>query len=146
MKFKILATMFFSGLMLLSLATGVSVANGLISTADIPFAFYVGPTLFNAGEIIANQSGVNNVMVQLTRRVDNKSVYMLGNPTTSLNNRENKSCFVFDKYGDNYFLREIRRGSGETGYVFSVSPKEKELMNEAKANNTQKQQIEIAAR
>jgi hypothetical protein len=146
MKFRTLSTICLSGLLLVSLATGVSGANNLISTAKIPFAFYVGPTLFNSGEITADKSGINNMMIRMTQLNEKKFVYILGNPTTAPNNLEEKSCFVFNKYGDNYVLREIRLGSGEPAYVLPVSPREKELMNVAKVNNIQKQTIEIAAR
>jgi hypothetical protein len=146
MKFRMMSTICLSGLLLLSLVTGASAANKMGSKAEIPFAFYVGSVHFNPGEIAADQSGVNDVMIRLSQLKDNNSAYILGNRSASPNYFSGKPRFVFHKYGENYFLREVWLRSGEPGYVFPVTPQEKELMNASATPNTQQQTVEVAAR
>ncbi len=146
MKFRMLSAICLSGLLLLLLVTGVSAANNPGSKAEIPFAFYVGSVHFNAGEIAADLSGANDVLIRLSQPKGNNSAYILGNRATSPNYLSGKPHFVFHKYGDNYFLSEIWLRSGEPGYVFPVTPQEKELMNAGASQNTRKQTVEVAAR
>jgi hypothetical protein len=94
--------------------------------ATIPFDFTVGQNRLPAGTYtIKNiQAGV----IQLDGQ--GKHAHMLALCTSTEDVRRNADELVFSKYGDQYFLREVRGSYGQTAWKISPSKLEKRVQSE----------------
>jgi len=97
-----------------------------IAKADIPFSFRVGSALMPAGEykIKPAESGV--VWIS---QVDGK-YNAVALPLTTSGSSAAPSKLVFDRYGNQYFLHELRSANGQPQMTFSHSKLEKRLQRE----------------
>ena len=106
--------------------------------ATIPFDFTVGQNQLPAGTyIIKNiQPGV----IQLDGQ--GKHAHMLTLCTSTEEVTRNADALVFSKYGDKYFLREVRGSYGQTAWKMAPSKLEKRVqVEEAKRASEQTSQV-----
>ena len=93
--------------------------------ADVPFAFNVGMAQLPAGTYQIRVVGQNEIMIQNG-----------GSKAAALSSarrdppRNTKSKLVFHRIGNQYFLAEVWKGSGEGGLIVPTSKHEKDLMKE----------------
>lgn len=118
MKVKIL------GLAVLALSAVAAMAQNAAVKVKVPFDFIAGGTTVSAGtyKMEANSS---NWMVSLTQP-DGRGVYLLSQPR-SPKKIESLGALVFHRYGDRYFLREMRTAGGWMNYGWPESKQEKAL-------------------
>jgi len=91
--------------------------------ATIPFGFYTGDTLLPAGQY--EVAAIGNGAMRLYNRETHTSMLFLTNRVSSLN-RVSPS-FVFNRYGEDYFLSQMWWGDGSDGNTLPSSRAEREL-------------------
>ncbi len=111
------------------MATGMamapSIANGRV-VAQVPFEFMVGNATIPAGECDVKAADSTSGAL-LIRNADARKA-MLALPSHTAGNRENAdTTLVFARYGDLYFLSEIRIENSNWTYHLPASKAEKEL-------------------
>jgi hypothetical protein len=114
-------------------ATALLVAASLIAAAGasaqdkrqatIPFDFTVGQKLLPAGTYVIDHVQPSVISVRGWKGKELVSVLTLITPTGEV--RKNPDKLIFHKYGDQYFLSEIRGGLGESAGTVGTSKIEK---------------------
>ena len=107
--------------------------------ATVPFDFTVGDKLLPAGSytIAAEDTGVIKI-----RNTDGRIVLL---STTTPDGKEAKTGeLVFNKYGDQYFLREILCASADMNMAVPASKQEKRAREQEASLNTPGQQVYLA--
>ena len=94
--------------------------------ADIPFGFMVGSAVFPAGVYSVARVGSDASALVLRSSDGRKSAAFLTFGTSSLEARE-KASLVFNRYGDQYFLKEVWSVGDRTGRQLFPSRGEREL-------------------
>ena len=92
--------------------------------ADVPFAFSAGNTMMPSGSY--RISAVSE-QVDLVRNSDSGKAVFLEKAIHIQAVKEPRANLVFDKYGNDYFLREIWDGRSNVGIQLPESKREKEL-------------------
>ena len=101
--------------------------------ADIPFAFSVSGSTLPAGTYVIRASDSGSHILSVRERSHGASIITLASPGDSTGVKNN--VLVFHRYGDQYFLSEIRTQDSSMNYGFSTSKAEKKaqtLTEEAK--------------
>ncbi|MCI0659837.1 MAG: hypothetical protein L0220_02070 [Acidobacteria bacterium] len=115
----------------LSIILGLSIAGfGGISTrvtADVPFDFMVGNKKFSPGKYSINRSTNTQTLVINDSENKGAAVFLVQNASPR---SDAKAMFVFNRYGDQYFLSQVWDGS-EAGSVLAKSKAERKA---AKSN------------
>jgi hypothetical protein len=118
--------------------TGASAQNKLQAT--IPFDFAVGNSRLPAGTYVIDHIRPNEIM--LSNLQTNKRVFAM--PTSTDEVRQSPNRVIFNKYGDQYFLREIRGMDGQTAWNLGPSKLEKQVqVQEASRADQQKALIAL---
>jgi hypothetical protein len=73
--------------------------------ATIPFAFTVNDTSVPAGTYIISSTSTNQPVLRIS---DQKHVYVLSTALPNSGNGGNDTVLVFHRYGNQYFLSQIR--------------------------------------
>jgi hypothetical protein len=102
--------------------------------ATIPFDFTVGQRLLPAGTYVIDHVGPGVIAVRGWKGKELVSALTLIKSTSEVRNNSDK--LIFHKYGDQYFLSEIRGGLGDSAGTVDISPLEKrfQLQQGAVAN------------
>jgi hypothetical protein len=103
------------GMLTLSAPAPVAAAD---IKANVPFSFTVGKTVLAPGAY-----AVSNNNTSLMIRGFGSGAFILGQRTESANSTSPK--LVFNRYGDEYILREVWMGS--TGHLLPQTKREREL-------------------
>jgi hypothetical protein len=113
-----------------TLATaGRSSAQDLKIQAAVPFSFTVGSTTLPAGTyIIGSELSTHNVL-SLTNGKTGVNVHAMGQPDQS--NPKRADVLVFHKYGNQYFLSQIRSDGGSMNVDFAPTKAEKRARSQA---------------
>jgi hypothetical protein len=123
------ASMFVFAALLLAVGTASLSADSFYQLqlrANIPFGFMVGSEVFPAGVYNVARVG-NDASVLAIRSSDGrKSAWFLTFGTSSPEAREEASL-VFNRYGDQYFLKEVWTVGDVTGRQLFPSRGEREL-------------------
>ncbi len=99
--------------------------------ATIPFDFTVGQRLLPAGTYVIKYVGPGMILV---RGWKGKELVSAMTPITPADDvRKNPDQLIFHKYGDQYFLSEIRGELGETSGKLSTSKLEQRFQREQAA-------------
>lgn len=124
MKFKLAAGMAFLGL---ALAAAPLAAQTYRLEAAIPFSFAVGSHTMPAGqyEIQNLAKGVAKIYNQDLRKPLAVSYQAGAMPSSRMGGEE--AILIFHRYGEAYFLAEIRDGYSATVYIFPEAQREREL-------------------
>jgi len=118
----------------LSASTSAS-AQTVAQQVTVPFEFTVGEKLLPAGTYLIK--GIQPGMVLLQNREGRANMFSPILSTDTVNKASNR--LIFNKYGDQYFLSEIRGSVGETAAKIVTSNLEKRVRaQEAKLQNEQK--------
>jgi hypothetical protein len=132
----------FTMLNLLLILTAVSVAAQSERTTikNIPFSFIVGGKTLPAGEytVEPNRRDSNNVWLVQSR--DGHASALFTTMSVRASETQEKTKFVFHKYGDQYFLSQIWTLGGNSGRELLMPRLEREL-----AKNTIERQTIVLA-
>jgi|307.fasta_scaffold39356_2 hypothetical protein len=92
---------------------------------QVPFKYMVGDTAMPAGECTVLLANENNSVLLVGSTVARHWVYA---PTTpNLGKKASDAALTFHRYGDQYFLTEVRVGNSRSIYTFRPTKLEKEL-------------------
>lgn len=92
---------------------------------QVPFKYMVGDTAMPAGECTVLLANENNSVLLVGSTVAKHWVYA---PTTpNLGKKASDAALTFHRYGDQYFLTEVRVGNSRSIYTFKPTKLEKEL-------------------
>ena len=141
-----------SGKLLLALCLlvvgGGVVANAQIDSVpqleiNVPFAFAVGDTRLPAGKYEIRTPEDNSPNVLEIRSVDKRMAVFFDTEAavTRGDQIENKNEIIFDKFGDQYFLRQIWVSGSSSGSELPRSRMEKRLAS----GNTQPERHSVVA-
>ncbi len=93
--------------------------------ADVPFNFYVGPTVMPQGAYRVDD--LNNGAVVSIRSLDNDVAKAITAMNVIGKSNEEAPRMVFYRYGNTYFLRQVWTGGSPNGQAIGSSKREKEL-------------------
>ena len=93
--------------------------------ADVPFAFNVGAAQLPAGTYEIKVASQNEIIIE-----DGESRAVALSNARREGPRKTESKLVFHRIGNQYFLAEVWKGSGEGGLIVPTSKHEKDLMKE----------------
>jgi hypothetical protein len=129
---------------LASLVTaGSAVAQGRTVKATVPFDFAVGNSHLPAGTYTIS-SADSRSLTGLAIRSDSGKITVL--TTAFADGKQSKTGkLVFDKYGDQYFMREILCSNADINMELPVSKAEKKVqLQQASLENSNKDQVFVA--
>ena len=106
---------------------------------EVPFEFTVGQRVLPAG--IYSITEVSSNMIEIENREKGTTLYFSTYPSDRVKGKPN--MLVFSKHGDQYFLHEVRGGSGQYAEDLSPSKLEKEIQRQETARANQ-QSVDIA--
>jgi predicted transposase YbfD/YdcC len=116
-------------LVLLSAMSANAQTQGKL-VAHIPFDFYVQNQKFEAGdyivESVSKQSSQTNLVIR-QKDGDAKKLVMMLPKVVRNNGRDTQAVMAFNRYGEDYFLSEIRNPSESFGAQLPRSRAEKKL-------------------
>ena len=139
MKFKSIAQ---SSLMVLSLLLTTAGAHAQSAArANVPFAFKVGTTQLPAGTYAIPEHHGSNVITLRNVQTGASTVVMARPEYPS----KKTNVLIFHRYGNQYFLSEIR-GSGGTDAMILPATKEQKELQIANASTNNGNNVEIASR
>jgi len=108
--------------LLAGLAAVSASAQDHAAKATVPFGFYAGDAWVPAGTYVITSDSKNPEDISIRNAQTGRTVMELGGPDEP---QAGSSSLVFDKYGDQYFLHEIRCSSRGMNVQFQRSKKEK---------------------
>ena len=135
----------------LSIILGLSIAGfaGLTTrvTADIPFDFSVGNKKFSSGKYTVGRGTSAQTLVIRDSENKESAVFLVQNASPR---RDAKAMFVFNRYGDQYFLSQVwDGGAGDSGSVLGKSKAERTAAKTARdtitKNSGESQTVTILA-
>lgn len=95
--------------------------------ADIPFDFHVGQAMLPAGEYIVNKSeGALSHVLRIQNAITGKAAFASTLPG-SITNSSSQPKLIFNRYGADYFLSEVRSPYQSVTYRLPKSKDEKEI-------------------
>ncbi len=123
--------------------TGTALAQNQAVKANVPFNFYVNGAWLPAGTYIIGSQGIGNNEIQIANREKQAGALALG--MVDANDPANSGELVFHRYGESYFLSEVRYSHSSTKVHLSASKAEKQARERAiEANLRVNDNVEIA--
>ena len=146
MKKKVFSVALMCGLVAVVAAASVyAQLPGTTLRASIPFDFSVRGKVMPAGEyqIRRVQDGPDVLIISSMNDPHVRAIF----ETEPIETREpsSKSEFVFNRYGDTYFLSEVFAGGESTGRELPASRQERNLRRELASNKTAPEMVAVAA-
>lgn len=111
---------------------GTCLARPRVLTARIPFTFEVGKVKLPAGQYEIETVTTGSGTLQTIRLLNSTLVNYFYTNAVETYDRNSKPELVFHRYGNEYFLTQIRNGDG-TGRQLIESSQEKEVARERSA-------------
>jgi hypothetical protein len=108
---------------------GTSSAQENRVKATVPFAFTVGDTTLPAGTYIVGSSFNSPNALSLTNWEKKVNVRAMGQPNQT--NPKHADVLVFHKYGNEYFLSQVRSNGGSMNVDFAPTKAEKRARSQA---------------
>jgi hypothetical protein len=105
------------------ISTGNASAQDHRVDATVPFNFTVGSQALPAGHYTIGSDVTNPQILNLTSREKKVNIQTVGRPDQS--STEHSNVLVFHKYGDQYFLSEIRSEGAGMNIHFAPAKAEK---------------------
>ena len=99
--------------------------------AQIPFPFHVGGSVLPAGVYTTDMS-IRSGVVLMLRSADSKSSAVVLTNGVLATGESNQPRFVFQRYGDEYFLYQVWTGQSGVGHQLAKSRLEIEVEARAK--------------
>jgi hypothetical protein len=125
---------------LATLVAGTAVAQNRAVKANVPFDFTVGNAHVPAGTYTISSTGSQSI---IDLRNESGKVHIFGAGYGDGKSSET-SKLVFDKYGDQYFLREVVCAHGEMSLELPVSKAEKRVQQLQASIPQNKDEVEVA--
>jgi hypothetical protein len=113
-------------------AAGRSVARLRVLSAYIPFQFEVGNSKLPAGQYEIESVTTGNGTIQVIRKADGTASTRFSAMVTEPRDGNSAPELVFHKYGNEYFLSEIRTGDNHSLQLFQ-SRQEREVAHNRSA-------------
>ena len=111
------------------LMAGSALAQDHVATANIPFSFTINKRVLPAGNYtLGGDSNMSNVLSLMNRE---KGVHVLVMSVTVPSAWADSSTMIFHRYGNEYFLREIRSSDPSTDLRFPITGAEKRARAQA---------------
>jgi hypothetical protein len=107
--------------------------------ANVPFDFTVGDKLLPAGHYTISLANANVIKIQ-----NSEQRVTILTMATADGNESNTGKLVFNKYGDQYFLREILCSQAAMNMAVPASKQEKRVRTQQASLSTPGQQIYLA--
>ncbi len=124
------ATMLIAAVVL-SATQGFPAITGRI-TANVPFSFMVGNTMLPAGEYEFSTPDINlNYTLMIRQMNGDRSIIVQAMPVSLGYRTAAKTELVFDRVGDQEFLRRVWEEGLQTGDQFLEPKAEKEMLAQA---------------
>jgi hypothetical protein len=114
--------------------TAASALAGQPITAQIPFSFHVGDSMFPSGSYMADLNVAQGVL--RVRSTDHKSAAMVLSHGVQSSATTQKPKLVFKKYGDAYFLYQVWTAGNNTGQELHPSRLEREFAKASQGSQT----------
>ena len=92
---------------------------------EVPFKFMAGAVEIPAGECTVQLLDDKSAFLMVANRAAKSSVYVL--TLADLGSKSPNNAMVFHRYGDRYFLAELRLEDSRTVYTFTPTKLEKEF-------------------
>jgi hypothetical protein len=92
---------------------------------QVPFKFMVGAVEMPAGEYVVQLPGEKGAVLTIRDPETKRSVYVL--TVANLGKKSENAALVFHRYGDRYFLTELRIEDSRTVYTLQPTKLEKEF-------------------
>jgi hypothetical protein len=120
-------TKWISALMLLFLPiiAAAQMKPGERVVTQVPFKFMVGTVEMPAGEYTVQLTDQKAGILTVANRDEKLSTYAVTVP--NLGSKAQNAALVFHRYGDRYFLAELKTEDSRTSYSFRLTKLEKEL-------------------
>lgn|SRR5215469_6495043 len=93
----------------------------------VPFDFIVGKQVYSAGNYLFS-SQARSIQAVFIRSTDDRKVGLVLTQNCQKFNPAAKTMLTFDRYGDQYFLKQIWMQGNTRGREFPKSPIEKKLL------------------
>jgi hypothetical protein len=122
-------TMF--SLLLMMTAVSVAAQSERSKITNIPFSFIVGEKTLPAGEYTVEPNRRDYDKVWLVQSRDGHSSVLFTTMPVRASETQEKTRFVFHKYGDQYFLSQIWTPGGNSGRELLMPRLERELAKNA---------------
>jgi hypothetical protein len=122
-------TMF--SLLLMLTAVSVAAQSERSKITNIPFSFNVGEKTLPAGEYTVEPNRRDYDKVWLVQSRDGHSSALFTTMPVRASETQEKTKFVFHKYGDQYFLSQIWTPGGNSGRELLMPRLERELAKNA---------------
>jgi hypothetical protein len=121
---------FASATLFLATVIGFSQAQSVDMKVRIPFNFVAEDKTLPAGEYVVTRLGRGEEMMRLAKDDGPELVTLI--PThVQLSVRPDHGTLIFNKYGDRYFLSEVRTPKDNVGYKLHRSSLEAEMATES---------------
>jgi hypothetical protein len=114
---------------MLLLMSGLMAAQSLTSSsvvAQVPFDFMVNNKIIPAGESVVRSTGTDGQMLAI-RNFDARQSALTASSYSQSNQAADSTVLVFKRYGNQWFLSEIRLEGSKTAYKLPESRAEAEL-------------------
>ena len=104
-------------------ATSVYAQVGNVQVANIPFEFVIGNKAYPVGEYTVTY--INTHLMRIQSNDHGESLFVI---TGRVEARKTRNEFVFNRYGDQYFLSTLWTEGDHVGRAVSMSSSERELI------------------
>ena len=123
----LLATMILSFSFTLTAMTAQAQSGITLLTADIPFQFSVGKKTFPAGKYQIRKMSIGVSKVLRLSQAGGPHVALIAmREINSLYKIQSESCWIFNRYGDQYFLSQVWM-AGESGVELGQTQVEQQV-------------------
>jgi hypothetical protein len=112
-------------------AAGQSIARPRVLSTYIPFQFEVGSTKLPAGQYEIESVTTGNGTIQMIRKADGSSSARFSTMVTEPRDGNSAPKLVFHKYGNEYFLSEIRTGDNHSLQLFESRQERESARNQS---------------
>ena len=136
MKKQALRTFTILSIVLVLTAITVSAQSERSKVTNIPFNFIVGQKILPAGEYTIEPNRKDSENVWLVQSRDGHITALFTTMSVRASETQEKTKFVFHKYGDRYFLSQIWRAGDNGGRELRMSRPERELTKNAVERET----------
>ena len=113
--------------------------------ADIPFYFMVGNTTYPTGSYAVQYTNPQGVFVIRIGEDESRSMLLWSNTVPAKSGEDNSPRFIFNRYGDQYFLTQVWAGGDIDGRELPELQRQRELAKEYLAENVSVPQVVLDA-
>ena len=117
----------------------------IVGKADIPFDFVIKDEKAASGQYTVERVDSNSgTAVLLLRRADGRGIEMFTPMSVQASASADQGKLVFHRYGDQYFLYQVRPAGNNLGHQLPKSRRERALQQEVARTASPRQKVMIA--